>query len=88
MYYYNHECISTSAYCSLANLTMHNETFCQDPNNSTIMKLANSSLKTISASEDYFKWVIEIIYWYFTKYVLWFVVFSINKGIFEKWLIL
>lgn len=51
--YYNRSCITTDDYCALSNMTSYNETYCTDGGNTTV--LLSATLKTISASEDYFK---------------------------------
>ncbi|KAF2356460.1 Sodium:neurotransmitter symporter [Trinorchestia longiramus] len=54
-FYYNHTCISAYDYCQLSNMTNVNDTHCVNPTNASHTMLAETSLKLISASEDYFK---------------------------------
>ncbi|XP_063599881.1 sodium- and chloride-dependent glycine transporter 2-like [Penaeus indicus] len=54
LFYYNKTCIDISSYCGVGNLTMHNETYCENPVTGDIKK-AEGAVPRISASEDYFK---------------------------------
>lgn len=55
LFYYNKTCVDIQQYCGIVNHLDYNETYCQDPSNSSVVVEADGIVPKISASEDYFK---------------------------------